>query len=88
MGNGFKMAVTTDGVYRIDYSKLKDIGLANPSNPKIYGNNYGQLSYFNDDPKPDDLKEIPLMFENGSDGIFNEGGLSSFLCKRYSQVDL
>jgi hypothetical protein len=72
-GQWFKIAVTHDGIYRIDYSRLKQLGLTYPSNPKIYGNNFGQLSYYNDDPRPDDLKEISLLLVNGSDGIFNEG---------------
>jgi hypothetical protein len=72
-GKWFKIAVTTDGVYRIDYQKLKQLGLENASNPRIYGNNFGQMSYYNDDPKPDDLKELPIMLNTGNDGIFNEG---------------
>jgi hypothetical protein len=43
-GQWFKIAVTADGIYRIDYSKLKQLGLSNLSNPRIYGNNFGQLS--------------------------------------------
>ena len=72
-GQWFKIAITADGIYRIDYSKLKQLGLSNPSNPEIFGNNFGQLSYYNDDPKPDDLKEISIMLVKGSDGVFNEG---------------
>jgi hypothetical protein len=72
-GQWFKIAVVKDGIYRIDYSKLKQIGLTDPSNPKIFGNNAGQLSYYNDDPKPDDLNEIGIYKNTGSDGIFNEG---------------
>ncbi len=72
-GKWFKIAVLRDGIYRIDFSKLAQIGLTNPSNPKIYANNFGQLSYFNDDPKPDDLKEVAVQIYTGSDGIFNEG---------------
>ncbi len=72
-GKWFRIAVTKDGIYRIDYSKLKQIGLDNPSNPKIFGNNKGQLSYYNNDPKPDDLKELSVFLSTGSDGIFNEG---------------
>jgi hypothetical protein len=72
-GQWFKIAVIKDGIYRIDYSKLKQLGLADPSNPKIFGNNFGQLSYYNDDPKPDDLNEIGIYENKGSDGIFNEG---------------
>ncbi|MFN8242029.1 MAG: type IX secretion system sortase PorU [Bacteroidales bacterium] len=72
-GQWVKLAVTSGGVYRIDYSKLKQLGFSNPANPRLFGNNFGQLSYYNNDPKPDDLKEIPVFLSKGSDGIFNEG---------------
>jgi hypothetical protein len=72
-GQWLRIAVVQDGIYRIDYSKLKQLGLTDPSNPKIFGNNFGQLSYYNNDPKPDDLNEIRIYMNKGSDGIFNEG---------------
>jgi hypothetical protein len=80
-GKWFKIGVTTDGVYRIDYSKLVQLGLANPSNPKIFANNQGQLSYYNIDKDPDDLKEISIYTFTGSDGIFNEGDYLLFFGK-------
>jgi hypothetical protein len=80
-GLWFKIAITTDGIYRIDYSKLKQLGLTNPSNPKIFGNNQGQLSYYNNDPKPDDLKELAIYTWTGSDTIFNEGDYLLFFGK-------
>ena len=80
-GKWYKMAVTIDGIYRIDFTTLKNLGLENPSNPKIFGNNYGQLSYYNNDPKPDDLNEIPLMFIYESDSLFNEGDYLLFYAK-------
>lgn len=72
-GTWFRIAVTADGIYRIDFSKLKQLGLENPSNPRIFGNNFGQLSYYNDETKPDDLKELSILTVTGSDGIFNDG---------------
>jgi hypothetical protein len=80
-GKWFRIAVTTDGIYRIDFSKLKQLGLENPSNPRIFGNNYGQLSYFNNDPKPDDLKELSVYLNSGNDGIFNEGDYLLFYAR-------
>ena len=80
-GIWFRIAVTTDGIYRIDYSKLRQLGLENPSNPKIFGNNFGQLSYYNDAPKPDDLKELSILTVTGSDGIFNEGDYLLFFAQ-------
>jgi len=72
-GKWFKIPVTVDGIYRIDYSKLKQLGLIDPSNPKIFANNCGQLSYYNDGTAPDDLREIAVFTSKGNDGIFNEG---------------
>lgn len=72
-GKWVKIAVTAEGVYKIEFSKLKEAGIEYPSNPRIYGNNYGQLSYYNHDPKPDDLKEIAIFKATGNDGIFNDG---------------
>jgi hypothetical protein len=80
-GEWFRIAVTTDGIYRIDYSKLKQLGVINPSNPRIFCNNTGQLSYYNNDPKPDDLKELSIFTYTGSDGIFNEGDYLLFFAK-------
>jgi hypothetical protein len=80
-GEWFRIAVTADGIYRIDYSKLKQLGLVNPSNPRIFSNNFGQLSYYNNAPKPDDLKELSIYTFTGSDGIFNEGDYLLFFGK-------
>ena len=80
-GEWFRIAVIADGIYRIDYSKLKQLGLVNPSNPRIFCNNFGQLSYYNNAPKPDDLKELSIFTSTGNDGIFNEGDYLLFFGK-------
>jgi hypothetical protein len=72
-GKWYRVTVTGEGVYRIGFSKLIELGFTNPSGVRIFGNNVGQLSYFNNVPSPDDLKEIPLEITKGQDGIFNEG---------------
>ena len=80
-GKWFKIAVTEDNIYRIDYSRLKQLGLDYPSNPRIFGNNQGQLSYYNNDSDPDDLREIAIYINTGSDGVFNEGDYLLFYGK-------
>ncbi len=72
-GKWFRIGVTSDGVYRIDFKTLAGLGLDNPSAPRLFGNNHGQLSFHNNAPKPDDLKEIAFYINKGSDGIFNQG---------------
>jgi hypothetical protein len=72
-GQWFKLGITSDGVYRIDYSMLKQAGLLNPENPRIFSNSQGQLSYYNNGSASSDLKEIAIEIVAGSDGIFGEG---------------
>jgi hypothetical protein len=72
-GRWFKIPVTKEGVYRIDYSTLRLKGIADPSNPRIFGNNAGQLSFYNNGSVPDDLREMAVYLNTGSDGTFNEG---------------
>ena len=80
-GLWFRIALTKDGVYRIDFSKLRQLGLPDPSHPRIFGNNSGQMSYYNDNSQPDDLNEISIQINTGSDGIFNEGDYLLFYGK-------
>ncbi len=80
-GKWFKIAVTEDGIYRIDHARLKQLGLEYPSNPRIFGNNNGQLSYYNDGSNADDLREIAIYADTGTDGILNEGDFILFYGK-------
>jgi len=91
-GAWMKIAVTEPGIYRLDYSKIRDMGLTNPSTAVLYGNNTGQLSFYNDRSAPDDLRKIAVMAEKGSDGIFNEGDYLLFYAEgtnrwRYNNTD-
>lgn len=72
-GQWFKIAILNDGIYRIGYSQLKQAGMLNASEPGMFANNTGQLSYYAGDPAPDDLKEISVFLAKGTDGLFNEG---------------
>ncbi len=72
-GKWSKIAVTEEGICRLDYSRLREMGITDPSTAVLYGNNRGQLSFMNDGTAPDDLRKIAVMVEKGIDGIFNEG---------------
>jgi hypothetical protein len=72
-GDWLKFYVTKSGMYQITYSNLKDLGLKDPENVRIYGNGGKMLPAVYTGTVPDDLKEIPIMMETGADGIFNEG---------------
>lgn len=72
-GQWFKTAITKDGIYRIDYATLRQKGFNDPANPRIFCNNTGQLSYYNNGTAPDDLREMTVYLSTGNDGVFNDG---------------
>ncbi len=72
-GTWHKVKLTEKGIYRIDYDDLAALGLDSGEEAAIYSNNFGLLSYYNDDPRPDDLVKTAVMVERGQDGVFNEG---------------
>ena len=77
-GKWAKIAVTEEGIYRLEYSKIREMGIATPTTAVLYGNNTGQLSFYNDGSAPDDLRKIAVNIVKGSDGIFNEGDYMLF----------
>ncbi len=91
-GAWMKIAVTEPGIYRLDYSKIREMGITNPSTAVLYGNNTGQLSFYNDQSAPDDLRKVAVMAEKGSDGVFNEGDYLLFYAEgthrwKYNNTD-
>jgi len=80
-GHWARIAVTEEGIYRLDYSRLRDLGFTDPGSVTLYGNNMGQLSFRNDGTAPDDLRKIAVRAEKGSDGVFNEGDYFLFYAR-------
>ena len=72
-GSWYKIKVTESNIYKLTYSDISGMGFSDPSNIRIFGNGGEQLSYWNNDPRPVDMVEIPIYMNKGSDGIFNEG---------------
>ena len=80
-GFWYEIKILKDGIYKITYSDLINMGFNNPENIRVYGNGGTMLSYMNADPRPDDLLENAIFMEKGSDGIFNEGDYILFYGK-------
>jgi hypothetical protein len=72
-GYWYKMKVTSSGIYKITYSKLLELGISNPAELRIYGNGGAHNPLLPGKRLKDDLMEIPVSFEKGSDDIFNSG---------------
>lgn len=71
-GEWFNIKIDTTGVYKLTYNDLVELGISNPQNTRIFTHSGQQLSFYCSSNTPDDLTEIPLHFEKGSDGIFGK----------------
>ncbi len=76
----YKIAVTQEGLYRIDRAFLQNLpGLErspdsiDPHTVKVFGNGGKPLPARNGDPRPADLIENPVFVRGGGDGAFNQG---------------
>ena len=67
-GTWVKIRLNQNGIYKISYSELIDMGFANPGNLKVYGNSSGMLPILNTEPCQDDLTQNPIYFDKESDG--------------------
>jgi hypothetical protein len=72
-GNWFKIKVDKSGIYKLNYSQLKTIGITNPGTLRIYGNGGKVLPTMNNVSHPDDLNELPVLFVEKTTGTFTDG---------------
>ena len=76
-GNWFKLAVGSNGIYRLTYDDLKkagvDVASIDPRNLRIYGNGGGMLPEANATARIDDLMENAIYVYGEEDGHFDPG---------------
>lgn len=81
-GDWYKISVTENGVYKIDYNFLSNIGVdvdnIDPSTINIYGNAFGRLPEDNSEDRPDDLIKNDIYVQGESDGSFDPGDFILF----------
>ncbi len=74
-GDWYKIAVLQTGVFKIDYSFLKNMGMdvdnINPQNIKLFGNGGGMLPFLNSEARYDDLQENAIIFSGEGDGTLD-----------------
>lgn len=78
-GNIYKFGVAQTGIYKLDYSFLKndlkiaDLDNLDPRAFQLYGNGGYMLSERNGDARPDDLTSNAIRIVGEEDGKFNQG---------------
>lgn len=71
-GKFVKIRISASGVYKLTYDDLSSMGI-DPANVRIfgYGGNVLNQNFYAD--KIDDLPEVAIYMNKGSDGVFNSG---------------
>lgn len=76
-GNWFKVRLQRNGIFRVTYDELKEMGMnvnnINPKNLAVYGNMAGMLPEANDVPAYDDLSQLAVQVHGEEDGSFDAG---------------
>ncbi len=75
-GEWYKVRIDTSGIFRLTWESLNSMGFPVNSNPAyfaVFGNGGGILPEKNDEPRPDDLTQIPIEVVGGNDGTFDPG---------------
>lgn len=72
-GDWYKIQVDKTGIYKLTYEQLVDMGVKNPANVSVYGYGGAQLPESFLEPYIDDLPQLSIYMEKGSDGVFNAG---------------
>jgi hypothetical protein len=74
-GEWYKIGVLEDGVYKLSYAFLKQLGIAvdsiNPRNLQLFGNGGKMLSYANTGFRYDDLQENAIEVRGENDNRFD-----------------
>lgn len=91
-GSWYKIAVTQDGIYKIDKQFLSNLGISigdlNPQHIHIYGNGDGRLPDLNSAPRTDDLAMNAIYIKGESDGKFDDDDYILFYAKGPHRWDL
>ncbi len=76
-GDWYKLHVQEDGIYKITYQELNNLGInvnsIDPRTLKIYGNGGRMLPENTSDERYDDLHEVPITVYGEEDGSFDSG---------------
>jgi hypothetical protein len=80
-GKWYKIKIYRNGIYRLSYEDIKNMGFSNPAEVRIFGNGGAMLPLMNAVSRYDDLIENTLYMNKGTDGTFNEGDYILFYGK-------
>lgn len=89
-GRWFKIGITQTGVYALDATFLRKMGVnpadINPKNIRLFGNGGRMLPQLNKSPRAVDLTENAIVVKGENDGRFDEGDALWFFGKSPHEI--
>ncbi len=79
-GKWVKLKINKDGIYKLTYENLLEMGISDPSDPRIFGRG-GMLPEENSIKTPDDIQENAIWMNSGDDQEFGPGDYILFYGK-------
>lgn len=73
VGDWYKIQVEQSGIHKITYEQLVEMGVKNPANVSVFGYGGAQLPEAFSKPYIDDLPQLSIYMEKGTDGVFGKG---------------
>jgi hypothetical protein len=84
-GQWFKIAISKDGIYKIDKNTFNQLGLnisnLSPQSINVYGNGGELLPSSNLEPRYDDLQKCAVYFQGEEDNVFQDNDYILFYGK-------
>jgi hypothetical protein len=84
-GEWYKVAVSKDGIYKVTYEELQQMGMnvagLDPRRLTVFGNGGGMLPQVNSAFRHDDLVQNPIVVVGDADGSFDPGDHILFYAK-------
>lgn len=77
-GKWYKIKILKDGIYKLTFEDIKNMGFADPSAVRVFGNGGTMLPLMNSEQRYDDLIENSIYMSDGGDGIFGAGDFILF----------
>ncbi|MCD4793419.1 MAG: type IX secretion system sortase PorU [Bacteroidales bacterium] len=72
-GTWVKIRISKTGLYKLTFEELQNMGVANPENVRVFGNDAGWLPMIAGEERPDDLIENDILFSSNSIIFFAYG---------------
>ncbi len=72
-GKWLKVAISSDGVYKLSFDELSSNGVVSGEGVKVYGGYHGDMPETFTKIITDDLQELAIYINKGSDGVFSSG---------------